>query len=209
MWKDLNNNWKEVIKLSWESYVNNTIPIGAIIIDENDKIVSSGRNLVYEYSNKHPLAGTSMGHAEMVAMMKLKKKEHPNIDKYKIYVSLEPCYMCFSTMLIMGIKKVYYLVKDDSTGYTNLINATNYIKDNNIEIKQNKGEIEIFQIILQTSRGVYQTNSKIVKTWEKENKRAVNLGIKLFKNKFFNNIIEEKKDISIIYDKVLYMYNSK
>ena len=207
MWNDINDNWKEVIKLSWESYINNTIPVGAIIVDENDKIISSGRNLTYEHSNEHPLAGTSMGHAEMIAMMKLKKKVHPNIDKYKIYVSLEPCYMCFSTMLIMGIKKAYYSVKDDSTGSTELINITEYIKNNDIEIKKIDGEIEIFQIILQTSRGVYNANSKILETWKKENEKAVNLGMKLFKNKFFNKVIKEKKDISIIYDKVLQMYH--
>ena len=87
MWSDLNDIWKESLSLAWESFNKNTIPIGAVIVDSEDRIVSRGRNRIYDVESKNPLAGTYMAHAEMTAMINLKEKEHPDIKKYTLYMA--------------------------------------------------------------------------------------------------------------------------
>ncbi|MBN2853334.1 MAG: nucleoside deaminase [Clostridia bacterium] len=209
MWEKLDDNWKEVLRLSWEAYINGTIPVGAVIVNEKNEIVSKGRNMSYDDNIIHPLARTSMGHAEMVAMMNLKKNEHPNISGYKVYVSLEPCYMCFGTMLMMGIKKVYYSAKDNETGSSVMVDKTDYIIKCGIDVIKNHGEMEIFQIILHTSRGQFNPVKGMMEPWEKEYENAVPLGQKLHDEHYFLNAIRENRDISDIYDDVLSMYYSK
>lgn len=206
MWKKVESHWKEVLRLSWEAYKNDTIPVGVVILNELDEIVSLGRNVAYDSNIDHPLAGTSMGHAEMVALMKLQKFEHPNIKKYKAYVSLEPCFMCFGTMLMMGIRNIFYLTEDNVVGSSLMTDKTEYIKRRNIKVTKESGEKEIFQIIIQTSRGKYNPHKKIVDKWESDFKEAVDLGHELHKEKYFKNAITKNIDISILYDEVLNRY---
>jgi len=85
LWETLDECWKEVFRLSWESYKNGTIPVGAVILDENNDIVAKGRNVSYDKKSEHILAGTTIGHAEMVALIQLKKSDHPNIKNYRLY----------------------------------------------------------------------------------------------------------------------------
>lgn len=40
MWQDLDLAWQRAFELAWESYRNNTIPIGAVIMNANGEIVS-------------------------------------------------------------------------------------------------------------------------------------------------------------------------
>ena len=81
MWSDINGIWKEAFSLAWESFKKNTIPIGAVIVDSHDNIISRGRNRIFDEESENPLAGTYMAHAEMTAMITLKEKEHPDIKK--------------------------------------------------------------------------------------------------------------------------------
>ena len=74
MWSDINYIWKEAFTMAWESFKRNTIPIGAVIINEQGNIISKGRNEIYDNSSSNPLAGSYMAHAEMTAMIDLKKK---------------------------------------------------------------------------------------------------------------------------------------
>jgi tRNA(Arg) A34 adenosine deaminase TadA len=51
MWNDLSYNWQEAFIMTWESFKNNTIPIGSVIVDEKDNIISRGRNQIFDEKN--------------------------------------------------------------------------------------------------------------------------------------------------------------
>ena len=207
-WDNLNECWREVVEQSWESYKNNTIPVGAVILDENGNIISRGRNVLYDEQSGHLLAGSPLGHAEMVALSYLKKEGHPNVDKYSVYASLEPCPMCLGAIMMMGIKDVYFAATDGAAGSTILQDITEYIEEKGVRVMKQGGDIEVFQIVLQTSRGHWRPVRKIIETWEEEHRGAVELGEILYSEKFFESAIRNDMDITEIYEFVLARYYS-
>ena len=114
--------------------------------------------LIRESNN--PLAGCNMAHAEMTALLGLKEGEHPNRRTYTLYTSMEPCAMCFGTMVMMNIRKIRYGARDSFAGATSLNDKMDYIKNKGIDIKQGSEEIEAFQLILQSAYECERQHSK-------------------------------------------------
>lgn len=77
-------------------------PFGAVIIDKEGKIISTGNNKVIKTND--PTA-----HAEIVAIRKACSKLKINdLSEYTLYSSCEPCPMCLSAIVWANIKNVYY-----------------------------------------------------------------------------------------------------
>ena len=77
-------------------------PFGAVIVDENNNIISNGNNQVL--NQKDPTA-----HAEIVAIREACKKLNTyDLSNCTLYTSCEPCPMCLSAIIWANIKKVYY-----------------------------------------------------------------------------------------------------
>ncbi|MEI5908227.1 nucleoside deaminase [Bacillus spongiae] len=87
----------------------NTYPVGAVIVDENQNIIAKGRNRV------HPQQDAT-AHAEIDAIRNAGKsifKAKINREKFTLYTTLEPCPMCTGGILFANIKKVVWLLNDD------------------------------------------------------------------------------------------------
>ncbi|RBO98372.1 tRNA(adenine34) deaminase [Rossellomorea aquimaris] len=87
----------------------NTYPVGAIIVDENQNIISRGRNRVHPEQD-------STAHAEIDAIRNAGQSifnAKVNREKFTLYTSLEPCPMCTGGILFANIKKVVWLLNDD------------------------------------------------------------------------------------------------
>ncbi len=48
MWKDLPEVWQAAFLEGWEAFKHGAVPIGAVIADENGKIIYTGRNHIGE-----------------------------------------------------------------------------------------------------------------------------------------------------------------
>ncbi|OCG03033.1 tRNA adenosine(34) deaminase TadA [Gilliamella sp. wkB112] len=86
------------------------IPVGAVIIDDNQQIIGEGFNQAILQHN--PSA-----HAEMIAI----KQAGQTINNYRLvnttlYVTLEPCIMCAGAIIHSRIKRVVYGASDYKTG---------------------------------------------------------------------------------------------
>lgn len=90
-------------------------PVGCIIVHEG-KIVSQGQR-----ANSRGLATNEMDHAEISALGQL-LTNHPEIDpgEVTVYATLEPCLMCYTTMLLNGIRRIVYGYEDVMGGGTDL-----------------------------------------------------------------------------------------
>ena len=85
----------------------NEVPIGAVIVKDG-KIISTGYNQREKKQN-------AILHAEVVAINKAcKKLKSWRLNDCDIYVSLEPCLMCFGAILNARIKNLYYGAYDKS-----------------------------------------------------------------------------------------------
>ncbi|XXM72465.1 nucleoside deaminase [Lysinibacillus sphaericus] len=92
-----------------QALVENTYPIGAVIVDENNSVIATGRNRV------HPRQDAT-AHAEIDAIRSageaiLHAKVHR--EKLTLYTSVEPCPMCTGAILFAHIKKVVWAMNDN------------------------------------------------------------------------------------------------
>lgn len=86
------------------------VPIGCVIVDENNKVISKG------YNKKEKLKDVS-AHAEILAIKKASKKlSNWRLNDCTIYVTLEPCSMCASAILQARFKRVIIGAKEDNSG---------------------------------------------------------------------------------------------
>lgn len=86
-------------------------PFGAVIVDENGKIIANGNNKVILL--KDPTA-----HAEIIAIREACKKLNTyDLSKCTLYTSCEPCPMCLSAIIWANIKDIYYGCTRADAGY--------------------------------------------------------------------------------------------
>ncbi|OCG74989.1 tRNA adenosine(34) deaminase TadA [Gilliamella sp. Occ4-3] len=86
------------------------IPVGAVIVDENNQIIGEGFN--QPISKHNPTA-----HAEIIAIEQAGKfTNNYRIINTTLYVTLEPCIMCAGAIIHSRIKRVVYGASDYKTG---------------------------------------------------------------------------------------------
>jgi len=86
------------------------IPVGALIVDENYKIISKAFNC--RIKNNDPT-----GHAEIEAVRLAGNKiKNWRLDDFTLIVTLEPCLMCTGAILQSRLKKVVFGAFDTKTG---------------------------------------------------------------------------------------------
>lgn len=95
----------------------NEVPIGAIVIDENFEIIGKGFNQIEQHKNQ-------LFHAEILAIeMACKQKKDWRLNNCTIFVTLEPCLMCFGLIRQSRIKRLVYAAKSPQFGYQNYLQA--------------------------------------------------------------------------------------
>ena len=98
----MNNFINKIIELAEIAYENDDIPVGAIVI-KNDEIIGEGFNTRNRFKSV-------IGHAEIDAIeMACKHIGDWRLDDCDMYVTLSPCMMCMGAILESRIKNVYYL----------------------------------------------------------------------------------------------------
>ncbi len=132
MWSDLSNEWEICFKLAWQSFTKGCTPVGAIIKDSENNILTQNGNGTGNIF--HP----KISHAEMNALSNITEVE--DIDGLSIYTSLEPCVMCFSAIYVQKIRKLFYATKDPHAGGTFLYKISPYFSLRKMDIIQLKND---------------------------------------------------------------------
>ncbi len=96
-----------------EALQDNEFPVGCVII-HNAKIIATG-------SRKRSQEANEMDHAEILALREL-ITSRPDIspNEVTVYSTLEPCLMCYATMIISGVRHIVYGYEDAMGGGTDL-----------------------------------------------------------------------------------------
>lgn len=85
------------------------VPVGCVVVSKNE-VVGSGHNLVERL-------GDPCAHAEMIALKKsLEVIGRFALTESAVYVTVEPCVMCFGAMLAVRIPKVVFGAGEPRTG---------------------------------------------------------------------------------------------
>lgn len=86
------------------------VPVGAVITDSSDKIVSTGYNL--RESGNDPTA-----HAEIIAIRRAGEALGSwRLEGAAIYVTIEPCLMCMGAIILARVGRLVFGARDPKAG---------------------------------------------------------------------------------------------
>ena len=90
-------------------------PVGCVLVLDNE-VVGQGRR-----RNSEGIRSNEVDHAEVVTLAHLLKRE-PGIDCSRItaYCTMEPCLMCYATLLLSGIRTFVWAYEDVMGGGTSI-----------------------------------------------------------------------------------------
>ncbi len=96
-----------------QALTQNEFPVGCVMVFA-DEVVSSG-------ARKRSQEANEMDHAEILALRSLiNNRPDINPGDVTVYATLEPCLMCYATMIISGIRHIVYGYEDAMGGGTNV-----------------------------------------------------------------------------------------
>ncbi len=101
---------QEALKEAQKAFTLGEIPIGAIICDDNGKIIARGHNL-----RENTFDATA--HAEIVAIRQAcTKLQNWRLSNLTLYVTIEPCPMCAGAIFSSRLKRLVYGATDWRAG---------------------------------------------------------------------------------------------
>ena len=89
-------------------------PVGCVIV-QDDHVLATGRR------ENSAVKANELDHAEIVTLRNL-LADHPEVDlaQVTLYSTMEPCLMCYATMLVNNISRIVFGYEDVMGGGTNL-----------------------------------------------------------------------------------------
>ena|SRR3990167_7020282 len=110
---------EKALLLAHQAKSQGEVPVGAIIVYEN-QIIARGYNQAI--ASHDPTA-----HAEIVALrVAAKKLNNYRLLNTTLYITLEPCVMCFSALIHARIKKLVFGCADPKAGAISVFNLANH-----------------------------------------------------------------------------------
>ncbi|MEE4240411.1 MAG: nucleoside deaminase [Desulfopila sp.] len=92
---------------------NGDFPVGCVIADSAGYICSGRR--------ENSRANNEIDHAEIVALRKLYQRYREGLPAdLRVYSTMEPCLMCFSTLILSNVTTIVYAYEDVMGGGTDL-----------------------------------------------------------------------------------------
>lgn len=111
---------KEALKEAKKSLTEGGLPIGAVLV-KDDEIISRGRNRLIQN-------GSAVLHAEMDAIENAGRLNYEDYIKCTLYTTLSPCPMCSGAVILYNIPRV--VIGENTT----LMGAESLLKCNGVEV---------------------------------------------------------------------------
>jgi tRNA(adenine34) deaminase len=114
------------------------VPIGAVITDQNNNLISFGYNL--RETSQDPTA-----HAEVIAIRNASEKLGSwRMEKTTLYVTLEPCAMCIGAIVLARIDRLVFGARDPKAGavYSVFNIGTDTKLNHSVEVREGVLETE-------------------------------------------------------------------
>ena len=113
------------IKQAEKAYAADEVPIGCVIV-KDDLIIGQGFNQVEQLND-------ATAHAEMISITSAANYlDDWRLNDCSIYVTKEPCIMCFGAIVNSRIKNLYYGLEDLKNGFKIKV-KDKYLLNNHLE----------------------------------------------------------------------------
>ncbi|MEE4195422.1 MAG: nucleoside deaminase [Anaerolineae bacterium] len=143
LYDELPTPWQVCADEAWEAFLHKTVPIGACLLDADSKLISKGRNHIYDddptdgvapWVAKHKLA-----HAELNCL--LGARDRVTFQGTTLYSTVEPCPLCLGAIYMAGVRNLHYAVPDPYAGSTDLIGKTWYLSVKKMQIDRSDNDV--------------------------------------------------------------------
>lgn len=206
MWKDLSSAWHAAFGEAWESFKRGSIPIGAVIADENGNVILKEHNR----GNEEGTVNRSISHAEANALRKLDTTRY-DPRTLTLYTTMEPCPMCFGTAVMSNIKHVRYAARDPHCGFVHIREFDPYVSERTRDFLLMGQEYELVQLTLQSYHELRYAAEhhcgSLTDKFRAVREEAVDLAEALFAEKTLDVAAQSDDKFDQVYDLILSRVN--
>ena len=124
--------WRACFGLAWEALRAGSLPIGAVVVDGEGRIVGRGRNRLAEVVEASPhlpgtpyLTGTPLAHAEVNALLEVGFR--PPGPRPVLFTTTEPCPLCMGAARMVGVARVVFAARDPWAGCAAMAETVPYL----------------------------------------------------------------------------------
>ena len=101
---------RQALRQAYKSYQADEVPVGAIIVNKDGKIIARAYNQVEKKE-------TQLAHAELQVLNKVTKKlKRWRLNDCTLYVTLQPCMMCMGAIILSRVSRVVYAAQSPLFG---------------------------------------------------------------------------------------------
>lgn len=126
--------WQAALEMAWEAYCTGTVPIGAVVADENGNVVSRGRNRILEdTAPEGQICRNELAHAEINALLSI-RLGYEECRHASLYTTMEPCPLCMGALYMSDVKTLHFAARDPWAGSVNLLGTTPYLSRKSIKV---------------------------------------------------------------------------
>ncbi len=195
-WNSLSKPWRVCAELAWEAYCAGSLPIASIVVNEEGRIVSSGRNRIHEPPSPPQLAGHPLAHAEMNALVSFDYAQH-NPYTSVLYTSTEPCPLCMGAIRMAGVRTFHFASRDPWAGCSAMTEQVPYLREKKIRgVPPQSADLERVLIALQIEshlrRNTPKGNPQFIEVYRCELPKATEVGERLYQTGRLRILAEEK-----------------
>ena len=149
-WDEVPWIWKACFELAWDAHLAGSNPIGALVADAQGSVVATGKSAVRAESSGVQSAHCEIAHAEINALLALDNRIHDTAkaSAYTLFVTLEPCPLCFGALYMSDVEKLVFAAKDRYGGSTNLLGTTPYLSRKPVQVEGPVDHLEQVSVFL-------------------------------------------------------------
>ena len=178
--------WRACLELAWEAQLAGSLPIGAVVVAPDGRVLARGRNRLHERHVGAPhatgtpyLTGTPLAHAEVNALLALgDDAPHP---RPTLYTTMEPCPLCMGAARMTGMARVVFAARDPWAGCSVMAEAVPYLRERGPTVAGPEAALEEPLIAWQTAAMLHWHGEEepFLRRWREVLPDAVAAGVRL------------------------------